>query len=145
MPEELFDIVLIRIGRAGPAGSAAQPELRDEALDGPDTGGPVDKACGGQPTGVDAAAVAQEIFELGWEIEKACQRADLQGPVGRQREAMGASDVGNLAPGQAALSRHVVQAGDAATGDVEERPHHIRFFDELHQWVEAEDGGAQWA
>ena len=50
---------------------------------------------------------------------------------------------GHLAPGQASLSGHVVETGDASPGDMEERTHDVVLLDELQQGIEPEDGGAE--
>jgi len=122
MPEELFDIVLIRIGRAGPAGSARNRSSAMK-LSMARHWWPGRQSLCGQPTGVAPRPLAQEIFELGWEIEKACQRADLQGPVG-DSGSVGAADVGNLAPGQRPSPATLYRPG-MPPRCVEERPHNI--------------------
>ena len=48
----------------------AQAQGPDEGLHGAGAGGVVGEARGGEPAGVDAAAVAEQVLELGGQVEQ---------------------------------------------------------------------------
>ena len=77
--EELLHVVLVGVRRRLPAGLPAQAQGPDEGLHGAGAGGVVGEAGGGEAPGVDAPAVAEQVLELGGQVEEAGQRAGSSG------------------------------------------------------------------
>src|SRR5579864_6385359 len=117
MSEELLDVLLVPVRRANAHG-ALQAKGAGEALHGPGRRVAVVEAGGLEPAGVGAPAVAEELQQLGGQLD-ADQAEGRRGPFGgdrRHRREPLAAYGGHLAPGEPTVPGDVEDAGDAVVG-----------------------------